>query len=135
VAGAPLSESDCFDPCVAETCAVELSCCQGSPPAWDGDCIALAQATCGADPCLSAVCAQDPTCCSAAFTEACVALSVSLCGAACDCAHPICAAGEELSMTCDPCVAEICSIDAFCCQDKWDDACVTEVSTICGITC
>jgi hypothetical protein len=47
---------------------------------------------------------------------------------------------------CEPCVAQICAQDPFCCgklpdgtpipSGTWDNTCVTEVQTICGLpTC
>jgi predicted phosphodiesterase len=53
------------------------------------------------------------------------------------CAHDICTAGAKLAKTCDPCVKQICAAgaDPYCCSTKWDDQCVGEVASICGITC
>jgi hypothetical protein len=56
------------------------------------------------------------------------------CGA-CPCAHDLCAGGEALDATCDPCVAQICAVDSFCCNAAWDGLCVSEVTSVCGDTC
>lgn len=51
------------------------------------------------------------------------------------CAHPICTKGAKLTSTCDPCVAQICSTDSYCCNTGWSSVCVAEVTSICGQTC
>ena len=51
------------------------------------------------------------------------------------CDHDKCVTGVALDPACDPCVAQICSVDPFCCAASWDDICVDEVSTICGLLC
>ncbi len=135
VAGAFLDPTKCFDPCVSEICMADMQCCTGSPPAWNGDCTILAHATCGADPCVTAVCAQDPTCCTTDWTAACVALAVTECMTGCDCPHPICMEGEKLDPGCDPCAAELCGADPYCCDNAWDGLCVGEVGSICNINC
>jgi hypothetical protein len=65
--------------------------------------------------------------------------------------HDICALGDKLAATtttqnaCDPCVDQICAKDPFCCnggylsyystEPVWDAKCITEVGTVCGLTC
>jgi hypothetical protein len=65
--------------------------------------------------------------------------------------HDICALGDKLTAStitqsaCDPCVDSICAKDPFCCdggylsyystEPVWDAKCVTEVGTVCGLTC
>ncbi|HKA89227.1 MAG TPA: hypothetical protein VKE22_16285, partial [Haliangiales bacterium] len=49
------------------------------------------------------------------------------------CAHGLCTTGAKLTSGCDPCVTQICARDAYCCQSAWDNICVSEVSTICGL--
>jgi len=56
-------------------------------------------------------------------------------GGAPACAHPICATGEALSSTCDPCTTQLCAQDPYCCSTSWDATCVGEVASICGQTC
>jgi hypothetical protein len=51
------------------------------------------------------------------------------------CAHPICTVGTQLVATCDPCAAQVCAQDNFCCSSSWDQTCVGEVTSICGQTC
>jgi hypothetical protein len=55
------------------------------------------------------------------------------CGSAC--AHDKCVEGVALDPDCDPCVQQICNDDAFCCADSWDEVCVGEVESVCGLSC
>ena len=50
------------------------------------------------------------------------------------CEHDLCEEGDGLDEACDPCVADICQIDSFCCDFVWDDACVEQVLSVCGDT-
>jgi len=52
------------------------------------------------------------------------------------CEHELCASGVKLTKeSCDPCVAQICATDAYCCTTSWDNICVGEVTSICGKSC
>lgn len=51
------------------------------------------------------------------------------------CAHGVCFEGEPLDPTCSPCVADVCAVDAFCCEVAWDGLCVQQAQEICGTTC
>jgi len=51
------------------------------------------------------------------------------------CAHNKCSTGGKLASGCDPCVTQICAQDSYCCTNQWDSTCVSEVSSICGLTC
>ncbi len=48
------------------------------------------------------------------------------------CAHDPSVEGAALNAACDPCVADICGADLFCCEFEWDSTCVEEVLTVCG---
>jgi hypothetical protein len=48
------------------------------------------------------------------------------------CAHGLCEEGAALDAACDPCVADICAADPFCCEFEWDSTCVEGVLTACG---
>jgi hypothetical protein len=50
------------------------------------------------------------------------------------CPHDLCELGVPLATTCDPCVASICEADPFCCEEQWDELCVSAVSSVCGRT-
>jgi hypothetical protein len=51
------------------------------------------------------------------------------------CAHAACEVGVKLDAACDPCVAQICAADAFCCDNSWDATCTGEVASVCGHAC
>lgn len=133
--GPPLDTTACFDPCVTTVCAMDPSCC-GEAYAYDEACQAIAAAACpGGNPCVSSVCALDPTCCTTGWTASCVALAVTECGTSCDCEHSVCQTGAALDPTCNPCVADLCLADSYCCAAAWDGICVDEVASVCGVEC
>lgn len=47
----------------------------------------------------------------------------------------ICVAGPARSSSCDECTDLICSEDAFCCANAWDDLCVQKADDICELGC
>jgi hypothetical protein len=51
------------------------------------------------------------------------------------CAHDACIVGSTLTGSCDPCVAQICASDSFCCTQTWDQQCVNEVGATCQQSC
>ncbi len=52
------------------------------------------------------------------------------------CAHPLCQQGAKLNAAvCDPCAAQVCAVDSYCCSTAWDSICVGEVASICQLTC
>lgn len=51
------------------------------------------------------------------------------------CTHSTCATGSKLVSSCDPCAAKICAEDPYCCSTAWDGQCVSEVASICKLTC
>lgn len=50
------------------------------------------------------------------------------------CTQDRCQVGPAMMDACDPCIADICERDPFCCIDGWDALCVAEVERVCGIT-
>jgi hypothetical protein len=115
---------DCGGPCAASCCAHD-TCTVGS---------ALDPATCS-DPCVQQVCGVEPLCCSDDWDATCVGLVANACGSACStCLHDTCTIGGALdpSSCSDPCVAQICANDPFCCSSTWDASCVGQVSALCG---
>jgi Calcineurin-like phosphoesterase len=56
-------------------------------------------------------------------------------GIATGCAHDYCMSGGKLDPACDPCVAEICAADSYCCVNHWSGPCVAEVGSICNYIC
>jgi hypothetical protein len=49
--------------------------------------------------------------------------------------HDVCAIGDAMDKTCDPCATTLCAADDFCCTTTWDEQCVSEVAQYCGTTC
>ncbi|NUP14248.1 MAG: hypothetical protein HOW73_50075 [Polyangiaceae bacterium] len=47
----------------------------------------------------------------------------------------ICVAGPARQASCDTCTDLICSEDAFCCNNSWDDVCVNTAKEICEVQC
>ncbi len=99
----------------------------------------------GCEPCVTKICANDPFCCGVAWDNTCVEKVYSTCrdlvcttGA---CAHKPCSTGGPLAPGCDnppvtgSCVAAVCAADAFCCAVSWDDRCVSELASVCGLNC
>ncbi len=148
--GGPL-EASC-DPCVQTVCAADDYCCNNS---WDRtcinaavelcqlDCVDCAHDMCAAgaaldptcDACAANVCAADAYCCQNEWDARCVETAANVCGLACGCSHEICQTGGALEGTCDPCVAQVCANDAYCCANAWDDRCVEEANATCGLAC
>jgi hypothetical protein len=51
------------------------------------------------------------------------------------CEHDFCVEGVALNSACDPCVTDICAVDAYCCDTEegwWDNLCVEAIGTVCG---
>lgn len=138
--GAALSTTGCREACVQTVCTALPACCN---PQYGylfnaTDCIEFAADNCAPDPCVADVCNTNPTCCTDSWTQTCVNAAKQQCGVACDCAHPVCSAGAPLLQTCDPCVEVVCSMDAYCCNaatGSWDEICMTEVLSMCGLSC
>lgn len=55
------------------------------------------------------------------------------CGSTCP--HPICEVGDALVMGCDACVDQVCAQDPFCCDQGWDDQCISQADDLCGAGC
>ncbi|MCH9683505.1 MAG: hypothetical protein K0V04_18855 [Deltaproteobacteria bacterium] len=80
------------------------------------------------------VCGEDPFCCDMQWDGKCVGVAVNSCGAECggnggggDCCMPNGSPGCDDAMTQD-CV---CMIDAFCCNQMWDQKCVQVATQQC----
>lgn len=107
--GGPKDPS-CGDPCVADVCNLEPSCCQS---AWDPFCVDVAVKFCGVQ-------------CSPSD------------GGGFDGGTPVC--GNEcvpqpapMSTSCSPCAATVCGFDPYCCNTSWDLTCAQEAQQFCGI--
>jgi hypothetical protein len=54
------------------------------------------------------------------------------------CGHDLCQTGSPMvggEFPCVPCAQQICDVDPFCCNGGWDDICVSEVPSVCGLSC
>jgi hypothetical protein len=111
------------DGTVCEGCAHD-ACNAGDPLA----------STC--DSCATSVCAADPYCCTTGWDSRCVQEAANGCGLACTvCTHSLCSQGTPLETTCDPCAGAVCAADPYCCNNTWDQRCIDESQTTCGLTC
>jgi hypothetical protein len=108
--------------CDSSTQLVPNTCCA---PTGEPGCPEAAVSEC--------VCAIDPFCCDVLWDETCVALveanECGMCQPAPCCAPstmPGCAADPEIE-------ACVCAADPFCCDEQWDNLCVSDVQTVgCG---
>jgi hypothetical protein len=136
--------------CVGESASVCGESCSGggsSSSSGSGGESTCAHAECatgtklvsGCDPCATKICSTDPYCCSTAWDSICVGEVTSVCGDSCTgtstCSHADCSTGGKLVSNCDPCVAEVCAKDPYCCSTAWDSICVGEVGSVCGKPC
>lgn len=99
------------------------------------------------DDCVESICAVDPYCCNNYWDSICVGEVLTVCDQVhCDaskgsCSHSVCETGPALVAQCDSppvspsCVAAICTVDSYCCNNHWDGICVGAVQSVCGLTC
>lgn len=133
------------------TCALDPFCCDQE---WDGLCIEQATLQCDAgcklpagDCCEANVtpgcedkavqtctCDLDPTCCEDPWSDECVTLAQDSCALECDTGS--CCAPNGSPGCNEPEVQECtCAIDAFCCDNMWDDKCVAAAVENCMLEC
>jgi hypothetical protein len=153
------------DECVSEICQVAPTCCTPafSGTCWHSPCVQGSKLKASCDPCVAAICAANPNCCDNKWDSACVNAVATKCApktcspgnwqqscvdkvaTVCDavcgapkpstCAHSVCTTGAKLAVSCNLCVAQICAVDPYCCSTSWDNICVGEVATECGLSC
>jgi hypothetical protein len=93
------------------------------------------------DDCTAKVCAKDSYCCDTNWDGLCLGKASELCQKCNDnagmCDHAACAVGGPLKADCEPCVAEVCKTDDYCCKTNWDALCVNAAADACecGKTC
>ena len=51
------------------------------------------------------------------------------------CDHSVCEQGGPLGANCGDCATAVCELDAFCCETKWDEICVSLVEEACTLSC
>jgi hypothetical protein len=139
-----------YGPCCATVCGVDPFCCDKE---WDQICVDQANdfcAQCGDtasscygehagtgcadESCCALVTAADGGCGNVSWDADCVRLALELCAGCgspdaggCWTAH----AGTGCSDG-DCCLA-VCGVDPYCCDTEWDQICVDQATTICGI--
>lgn len=141
------------DTCATSICAADPFCCTVF---WDRVCVEEAETVCGkncdgcahdfcavgdplennCDPCAATVCGTDPFCCTTGWDSRCVQEAADACNLTCAiCSHSLCTQGTPLESSCDPCVTAVCTTDPYCCSGTWDQRCIDEAETTCGIAC
>lgn len=122
--------------CAERVCDTHPECCQkdaGWPSCGHSECVTGAPLAGGCSLCASSVCDADPACCSGWWGSSCVELAkaeprcAGLCDGGCSgqaCTHDVCTTGSKLMAQCDPCVADVCNADPYCCNQYWDGLCV-----------
>jgi len=51
------------------------------------------------------------------------------------CDHTVCEIGGPLDVSCGACSKAVCTNDAYCCTESWDQICVNEVDQYCATPC
>lgn len=141
------------DTCAGDVCGADPFCCTVF---WDRICVQESETTCGkvcegcahdecavgeplvnnCDACTTSTCAADPFCCTTAWDSRCVQEAANGCGLACQvCSHSLCNQGTALETGCDPCVTAVCAADPYCCNNTWDQRCIDDAQTTCGLQC
>jgi hypothetical protein len=149
--GAALDQS--CNTCAGTVCGADPFCCSVF---WDRICVQESEGLCGevcqgcshdfcvageplagdCDPCATSVCAADPYCCTTGWDSRCVQESADTCNLTCTvCSHSLCSQGTPLETSCDPCAGSVCAADPYCCNNTWDQRCIDEAQTTCGLSC
>ena len=128
----------CGSCATGETCTPGGTCMAGGGACTHPICSTGAELTPSCDTCAAQICAADSFCCNDSWDATCVGEVASICHETCGggaCAHSICSAGTKLTSSCDPCAAQVCAADSFCCSNRWDSQCVGEVASVCHQSC
>lgn len=80
------------------------------------------------------ICGLDPYCCGIAWDGQCVSEVATLAGQRCDC-DAKCVPGPPINGYACSCVGQVSGHDDYCTKTWWDDTCVGEVATYCGVPC
>ncbi len=124
VRAAPISGS-------GDDAATAAAVCPGS-----GDCC-TANGTPGCDnfDCCDFVCFIAADCCAVDWDEACAGFALVICpdqcGADCPGSGDCCAVNGSPGCNDALCCESVCLVDATCCDDVWDAACVATAATVC----
>src|SRR5262249_5211854 len=86
--------------------------------------------------CATNTCAKDPFCCTTAWDSRCVQEAADGGGLACTVGSPsLCSQGTPPETSREPGGASVCAADPYCCNGTWDQRCIDESETTCGIAC
>ena len=137
--------------CSQKVCASDPYCCN---TAWDSICANEGKSmctVCGAPTCTPSTCSSLGKTCGSVSNGCGGTLSCGSCalGQTCTnnvcttaptsppgtCAHSQCSSGAKLVGGCTSCVSSICAADSFCCASSWDSICVSEVASVCKLSC
>ena len=100
---------------------------------------------CSDQACCQLVCTLDPLCCSSSWDSFCAASALANCAAsACGggnggglCGDPnpndCCAVNETPGCSDQNCCVLVCSVDPFCCELQWEQACAITAHSLCDI--
>ena len=139
--------------CCNAVCATDPFCCD---TVWDSICAARAiedcpgcgnptagscyqqrnAPYCADETCCDLVCSADPFCCNTAWDLFCVDRAAANCPG---CGNPN--AGNCLAVDSTPycadeaCCTLVCDTDPFCCDNQWDNFCVSGANLLCVQTC
>lgn len=149
----------CSDaPCKDCVCDLDALCCT---EAWDQRCVDEANAECAASciceaagscceehgesvgcdnrACQNCVCAIDEACCVEGWDATCADEAANECVARCsECAEIDCCADRGNESGCPvntECEACVCDVDAFCCDEIWDQGCADIAADDCPSEC
>jgi len=121
---------------VAHRNAIDDTClqCGGSTCPGTGSCYVVhGTPGCSDSDCCETVCAVDIFCCNTSWDQICVNEALDLCGNCGDGAAGSCFVVHATPGCNDAaCCAQICALDAFCCNSSWDSLCVDEAQELCA---
>ncbi len=101
-------------------------------------CVANGTPGCDGNQCPSIVCQADPFCCDIEWDNPCAeaaSLNCPSCGGFTPAQGDCCAPNGSPGCDAADCQFGVCSIDPFCCQQLWDQACADQALAICEGLC
>jgi V8-like Glu-specific endopeptidase len=97
-----------------------------------GSCFETHEPGCADAECCVSVCESDPWCCTVAWDSICVGEAWNLCTVCGDPETGSCGQAH-IGPGCSDvaCCANVCSVDAFCCDTRWDVLCAMTADSLC----
>ncbi|KAJ3324261.1 hypothetical protein HDV06_000300 [Boothiomyces sp. JEL0866] len=100
----------------------------------------------GCNACVDQILAADSYCSTSQWDQTCVDEVQSVCGlgdcqattntpVTTGCKHDICVTGAFLKKGCNACADQVIASDSYCGKKSWNARCVSEVASVCGISC